>query len=105
MTDLMEQFPVNERLRAFIGTSVFSFSYFSLQKGRFWIFFSVQNGFFKKKFKKNSKKLRLLSVIYKKNEKNFQKTFGGKEKVFTFALPIENERVTNRKRKVKEKVL
>jgi hypothetical protein len=60
---------------------------------------SVQNGFFRKSEKKFSKSYLLESASYKKNEKIFQKTFGGKEKVFTFALPIENERAAGRKRK------
>jgi hypothetical protein len=44
-------------------------------------------------------------VNYKKNEIFFQKRFGGNEKVFTFALPIGNERAAEKETKGKKKVL
>jgi hypothetical protein len=63
------------------------------------MFLSLQNKFFKKDEKNFQKKMFLKSVNYEKNEKNFQKRFGGNENVFTFALPIGNERAAEEETK------
>jgi hypothetical protein len=45
----------------------------------------------------------LKSACYQEKTFFFRKIFGDTEKVLTFAIPIDNERVTNRKRKVETK--
>jgi hypothetical protein len=79
--------------------------HFSPKNGVFRVFSSDENGFFKESEKKFSKNYLLKSANYEKSEIFFQKRFGGNENVFTFALPIGNERAAEKETKGTKKVL